>query len=181
MGNRPDAVILYVIRLHGMIYEYKDTVSGEEISIYMGFNANYLFDDGTESFLPAAAVWCYTCDQLTPAESFLIDKPKWDLERQKYQNIILGRSKHWPYPGECPTQEQATTQLDEKERFWARFDDRKTPPRCLVCAGFDFVEMKLNDITKLRDGRQFECTAWLTAPISNSRPTKYNHDGRRVG
>ena len=164
-----------------MNYEFRELETGDEHSIFMGFNAHYLFDDWFEHPLHGSAVWCCSCNRISVAESFEIDRSKNKLWKMRCLDIVAGRSSEWPYPGECPTRQQAALKLELRERFWRKFDERTVPPRCLCCAGVEFIHMELDGITELPDGRKLECTGWLTSSFSSEPSVEFNGNGERVG
>ena len=164
-----------------MHYEFRELESGDEHSIFMGFNAHYRFNDGFEHPLHGSAALCYTCNRVSVVEGFEADQPKNELWKRCCLNIITGRSNEWPYPGERPTSKEASQKLALAERFWAQFSDRDAPPRCLSCGDFDFVHMELDGITELNDGRKLECTGWFTSGFSTEPSIEFNGNGERVG
>lgn len=163
-----------------MHYEFRELESGQQHSIFMGFNAHYVFDDGFEHPLHGSVVWCYSCNKVSAAESFEIDKPRNELWKARCLDVIAGRSEEWPYPGECPTRQEAALKLRTAERYWSQFTNRTAPPRCLCCGGFEFAHMELDGLTELNDGRRLECTGWLTSGFRGEPSIEFNGNGERA-
>jgi len=119
--------------------------SGESHDVTFVHSMMYLFEDGSEVHVVPTSAWCFDCGSVVVAEH--LDSPEEiELTRKKMAAVIEGATDiEMVFLLDRPYPESAKKSLAESEKYWALFQNRQSPERCLYCEGTNIEKIQPDD------------------------------------
>lgn len=126
---------------------FTDVNTGEKHSVFFSSKMYYRFDDGAERMVVSTSAWCFECSEVVAAEHLedAAEREKMRLDARKAIEGDPDPSFIFMFMSDEPAEESAKKWLAELEDRWARFEDRKSPERCLQCGGTMIQKIELNE------------------------------------